>query len=216
MAAIIPYAAAVKLSFGVASRAEGRCDPDRDEAHSAAAGDEAAFEALVHRHQRALFNLALRYLGDRDEAQDAVQDTFLRAWRALPRFRGEAMFRTWITGIAINVCRSRLAGAEARCRRQTQSLVQPDGDGGAEVDLPLPDPSPGPAELARGGELRAALTKALAALSPEHREVLLLREMNGMEYEEVAAVLGCALGTVKSRIARARGALREALEGVWP
>jgi RNA polymerase sigma-70 factor (ECF subfamily) len=215
MAATFPYAVVVRLPFA-AGASVPREDADWSDVRSAAAGDETAFEALVRRHERMLFNLAFRLLSDREDALEAVQEAFLRAYRALPRFRGEATFRTWITGIAINVCRSRLVGAEARQRRSTQSLVQRDPDRDEDVVLPLPDPAPDPETQARGSELRAALERALAALSSEHREILLLREMNGMEYEELAAALGCALGTVKSRIARARNALRRALEGVWP
>jgi RNA polymerase sigma-70 factor (ECF subfamily) len=216
MAAVISYAVAVRLPFGRSAGEPLRDDADAPEVRAAAAGDEAAFETLVLRHQRSLFNLALRLLGDRADAEDAVQEAFLRAYRALPRFRGDALFRTWLTGIAINVCRTRLAGAEARRRRVTSSLVQRDPATGEEKALPVPDQAPNPEAKARAGETRAALERALAALTPEHREVILLREVNGLEYEELAAVLGCALGTVKSRIARARGALRQALEGVWP
>ncbi len=215
MAATFPYAGAVRLPFSM-RRAVPLVDADAGDVARAAAGDEAAFEALVRRHERALFNLAMRLLGDRDDALDAVQDAFLRAYRSLPRFRGEASFRTWITGIAINVCRSRLVSAVTHQRRQTRSLVQRDPLRDEELVLPIADPAPDPEARAHGGELRAALEQALAAISAEHREVLLLREMHGMEYQELAAVLGCALGTVKSRVARARAALRHELEGVWP
>jgi len=216
MAAAIPYAVVVRLPFRLSTGGPTRQDADAGDVRRAAAGDEAAFEALVLRHQRALYNLSFRLLGDRPEAEDAVQEAFLRAWRALPRFRGDASFRTWLTGIAINVCRNRLCSADARRRRATASLVRRDPETGLESALPLPDPAPDPETRTRAGETRAALGRALAALSAEHREVILLREVNGLEYGELAAVLGCALGTVKSRIARARGALREALEGVWP
>jgi RNA polymerase sigma-70 factor (ECF subfamily) len=193
-----------------------RDDPDHTTVARAVSGDEGAFEELVRRHQRAVYNLAYRLLGSRDDALDAAQDAFLRCYRALPRFRGEASFRTWLIGIAINVCRSRLAGAEHRQRRLTLDLTQPDATTGDRVPLQLADPAPDPESVARAGEIRSALARALAALSKEHREVLLLREMSGLEYEELAAALGCAIGTVKSRIARARAALRVALEEVWP
>ena len=216
MAANLPYPVAVRLPFSGNRPAAARDDPDRTAVERAIAGDEGAFEELVRRHQRTVYNLAFRHLGSRDDALDAAQDAFLRCYRALPRFRGEAAFRTWLVGIAINVCRSRLAGADRRQRRLTQDLTQPDAATGARVPLQLADLAPDPESVARGGEIRGALPRALAALSPEHREVLLLREMSGLEYEEVAVALGCALGTVKSRIARARAALRQALEEVWP
>jgi RNA polymerase sigma-70 factor (ECF subfamily) len=216
MAAIVPYAVGVRLPFMARTSEPQPADADRGEVSRAAGGDDAAFETLVRRHERALFNLALRLLGDREDALDAVQDAFLRAHRALPRFRGDASFRTWITGIAINVCRSRLISAETRRRHLSRSLVRHDPDRGEDVVLSIADPAPDPEALARGGEIRAALERALAGLSAEHREIILLRELNGLDYDELAATLGCAPGTVKSRLARARGALRQALEGVWP
>ena len=216
VAANLPYAVAVRLPFSPGGRVTARDDPDRAAVARAATGDESAFEELVRRHERTVYNLAFRQLGSREDALEAAQDAFVRCYRALPRFRGEATFRTWLVGIAINVCRSRLAGADRRQRRLTQDLTQPDTATGERVPLQLADPAPDPESVARGGEIRVALERGLAALAPQHREVLLLREMSGLEYEEVAVALGCALGTVKSRIARARAALRQALEEVWP
>ena len=216
MAAFLPYAVAVGLPFAGGGRAATRDDPDRSAVARVISGDEGAFEELVRRHERTVYNLAFRLLGSREDALDAAQDSFLRCYRALPRFRGEASFRTWLTGIAINVCRSRLASAEHRQRRLTHDLTRPDPATGEPVPLPLPDPAPDPESLARASEIRSTLVRALGALSPEHREVLLLREMSGLEYLQMAAALGCANGTVKSRIARARAALRQALEEVWP
>ena len=134
----------------------------------------------------------------------------------MPRFRGDAAFRTWLFGIAINVCRSRLASRDARDRRRTVPLDATDpGDGDVALVLPAA-PGPDPERAAHGAELGVALERALAGLSSEHREILLLRELQGLEYEELAATLGCAVGTVKSRLARARGALRAAMENLWP
>jgi RNA polymerase sigma factor (sigma-70 family) len=216
MAVAVSYPVIVRVPFRRSASGAPPDDADAADVRRAAEGDEAAFEVLVLRHQRPVYNLAWRLLGDRDDAEDAVQEAFLRAWRALPRFRGDASFRTWLTGIAINVCRNRLAGAAARRRRATVSLVRRDAASGEEGIVEPVDPAPGPEAVTGARESRAALERALAELSPEHREIILLREMSGLEYEELASVLGCALGTVKSRIARARGALRRALEGVWP
>ncbi|HSM50882.1 MAG TPA: sigma-70 family RNA polymerase sigma factor [Thermoanaerobaculia bacterium] len=199
-----------------APRAAARDDPDAADVARARAGDEAAFERLVSRHEAALYRLAWRMLGRREEALDAVQEAFLRVFRGLGSYRGEAAFRTWATGIAINVCRNRLAAAETRASRRSRSLDAPAREGGELREPALPDPSPGPEAEARGAELRRALGRALAELTPEHRAVLLLCEMQGLSYEEAAAALGCRLGTVRSRLARARGALRERLEGIWP
>lgn len=174
-----------------------------------------AFETLVREHERDIYQLARRMLGDTEEAMDASQEAFLRAFRGLPRFRGEASLRTWLYGIALNVCRNRLAAASRRHREREESLTWHDDDG-EEQPRPLGDPAPGPEQTAWAGELRQALEGALAALPPDFREVVVLREVQELDYEEIATILGCALGTVKSRLARARTALRQALEGVWP
>lgn len=179
-------------------------------------GDEAAFEALVRRREADVYRLCLRMLGDRDDAMDAAQDTFLRVYRALPRFRGEATFRTWVLGIAINVCRSKLVSRERRQRQRSVSLQHEDPASGDEVVHDLTDAAPGPEQRAFAAELRTALAAGLRRLSPEHREILLLHEMTRLEYEEIAAALGVRLGTVKSRMARARAALRAAIGEVWP
>jgi RNA polymerase sigma-70 factor, ECF subfamily len=179
------------------------------------AGDEAAFEELVSGREAEVYRLTLRMLGDADDALEATQDTFLRVYRALPHFRGEATFRTWLLGIAINVCRSRRSSRAARDRRRSVSLDATTEGGEATVRIPAA-PGPDPERAAQGAELRGALQRALGELSPEHREIILLREMQGLEYEELASTLGCAVGTVKSRLARARGALRAAMEILWP
>lgn len=216
MAAIVPYPVAVGFPLTLGGRVTVLPDADRETVGRAAAGDQAAFEALVRGHQREVYALSLRLLGDREDALEAAQDAFLRAFRALPRFRHEATFRTWLLGIVINVCRSRLVSAQHRRERLTGRLERVDPASGEVQPLPIRDPAPDPESLARAGELRDVLLQALRQLSPDHREVLLLREMSGLEYDHLATVLGCAPGTVKSRVARARTALRQALEGVWP
>ncbi len=191
-------------------------DPEAAAVSRFQAGDETAFEDLVSRREAEVFRLARRMLGDADDAMEATQDAFLRAYRALPRFRGEASFRTWLFGIAINVCRSRLSGRAARERRYQVPLESGERETGEIARALPPAPGPDPERAAQGAELGAALERALAELSPEHREILLLREMQGLEYEELALTLDCAVGTVKSRLARARGALRAAMEASWP
>jgi RNA polymerase sigma-70 factor (ECF subfamily) len=179
-------------------------------------GDEGAFESLVARSEGEIYRLARRMLGDSEEAQDAAQETFLRAFRALPSFRGEAAFRSWLIGIALNVCRNKRSSAAARARRLSVALVEEDPETGDPVERDLADPRPDPEAATQQAETRHALGLALGRLATEHREILLLREMEGLEYDEIAGALGCPLGTVKSRLCRARAALRVALEGVWP
>jgi RNA polymerase sigma-70 factor, ECF subfamily len=180
------------------------------------AGDSAAFEELVRRSEGEIYRLALRLLGNRDDALDATQETYLRAFRGLSAFRGEAAFRTWLTSIAINVCRSRQGSATSRAARRSVSIDERDPENDDPRGPELADVRPDPERVAHGGELSAALERALETLPPDQREILLLREMQGLEYDELARTLSCAVGTVKSRLSRARAALRAALEGVWP
>lgn len=194
----------------------GRWDADSGDVERFKAGDEDAFESLVTRREREVYQVALRLLGTPDDAQEAVQETFLRVYRSLKAFREDATFRTWVMGIVINVCRTRLTSAAERDRRKTTSLTVAEPEEIHPREIPLPDRSPSPESLALGGELRAALHAALLSLAPDHREVLVLREIQELEYDDLAKALSCPVGTVKSRLCRARQALREALEGIWP
>jgi RNA polymerase sigma-70 factor, ECF subfamily len=214
---------AVVVSYGVAMTpwTVGRpavCverDPDASCVARAQDGDETAFEGLVSRHEGEIYRLCLRLLDNREDAIEATQETFLRIFRALPRFRGEAAFRTWAWGIALNVCRNRVKTVAARIAAHSEPVERETADG-ETATLPVPDAAPSPEETAYGSELRRALARALAELSTDHREILVLREIEGLDYDALAELLGCAEGTVKSRLARARAALRQALAGVWP
>ncbi len=179
-------------------------------------GDEDAFEALVRSREREVYRTALRMLGGEEDAMDASQETFIRAYRSLKAFRGEASFKTWIIGICINVCRNRLASSSERMKRRSSGLTRKSSEDGEETELPFADPSPDPSSAALGTELKEALVRALQKLSPEHREIIVLRDIQDLDYGEVSAILQCPEGTVKSRLCRARQALREALEGIWP
>lgn len=191
-------------------------DPDAIDVARYQAGNTDAFESLVSRHERAIYQVCSRMLGDKEDALDAVQETFLRIYRALGAFRGDAAFKTWLIGIALNVCRNKIASAAERNRKVTSSITQEDPENGESRDLDLRDTAPDPEAAVMGRELRSALERALCALAPEHREILVLREIQDMEYEELAQVLSCPVGTVKSRLCRARQALREAMVGIWP
>ena len=166
-------------------------------------GDEVAFEALVRAYEKKVYCLALRMCGSGDDAFEIAQDAFLSAWRGLGSFRGESSFSTWLYRLTSNAAVDFLR----RRRRQGESLSLDDEDSYYEA----PDPAPGPQQRAESRELRQALAQGLAALSPEHRQVLLLRELQGLSYEEIAAALALDLDTVKSRIARARDRLRKYL-----
>jgi len=192
----------------------GGAEADERDVARFKAGEEAAFERLVRRHEREVYRLALRLLRNPDDALEVAQETFLRAYRGLSSFRGEAAFRTWLYGIALNAARTRQASLSKSLSRAQR--LEGDEDDPPSPLLSVSDPAPSPENRALGGELKEALLAALSRISPEHREILLLREVEGLDYGEVGALLGIPEGTVKSRLARARRAVREALEGIWP
>lgn len=173
----------------------------------AAQGDDGAFEQLVLAHQRQVYNLCLRICCNEADAMDLSQEAFIRAWRGLGQYQFGAEFSTWLYRLTRNVCIDFL---RAQKRRQTVPLHLNDDEG--ETELPLPDTAEGPEERAVAGERRRALAQAMQALSPEHREILTLRVIEDLPYEQIAQILGVRTGTVKSRLARARISLKNILK----
>jgi len=172
-----------------------------------AAGDETAFAEVVAEHQRMVVQLAMNLLGDRDEALDLSQDVFIRVFRTIGQFRGQSALRTWIYRIAVNQARNRHRFWRRRRRSDQVSLdahVEAHGDFqcGAEV---------GPDRILAQKELAARLQGALDALPFDQRTAIVLREVDGLSYDEIAFSLGVAVGTVKSRLTRARQSLRAGL-----
>ena len=173
-------------------------------ARRAAGGDEDAFAQLVGLHEKKVYGLALRMCGNPEDAADAAQEAFLAAWKGLPRFRGEAGFSTWLYRLTSNAAIDHLR----RVKRQ-RGEVSLDGGG---PGLDAVDDAPSPQAQAEETELREAVAEGLSMLSEDHRQALLLRELRGLSYEEIASELRVDLGTVKSRISRARGSLRKILQ----
>lgn len=170
-------------------------ETDDELVRQAQAGNRQAFSTLIQRHQARVFHFVRRLQGSVDEAMDISQETFLKAWLALERWRPEARFHTWLLQIARNTTIDTLR------RRQRQPL-----DSLEEDDL-LIDPCASPLRQLESGRHLSHLEQQLARLPLEHREILLLREVEGLSYIELAETLGVAEGTVKSRLARAREAL---------
>ncbi len=170
-------------------------------------GDGAAFEDIVRANEATVYRLALRQLGNREDAEDAAQEVFLKAYTGLASFRGDSKLSVWLYRITGNVCTDML-----RRRRETVSLSQ-ENDEGEPLELELPDVRFDPVALAERHDLRERIGAALQALPPEAREILLLRELGGASYDEIAETLGLDLGTVKSRIFRARKKLCALLDG---
>ena len=174
---------------------------ERELVARARAGDLEAFGALVLEHQQFVFNLAWRALGDEHEAQDAAQEAFVRVWQALPNFRGQAAFRTWLYRIVTNLCYSRLP----RLRQQLAAL------GDLEMTSMPDETQLDPAAETEAAEQRAFLWRQIDALPESYRLLVMLRYQQGLPYEEIATVLSLPLGTVKTGLFRARARLREAL-----
>ena len=169
---------------------------------SARNGDQAAFGQLVIKYQKRVYALTVRMCPTPELAEEASQETFLSAWQGLPFFRGDSAFSTWLYRLASNACVDLL---RKEGRHQGPSLDD------EAVSAEVPDTRPTPEAAAEQKELRAQIEAGLRTLSPEHREVLILREIQQLSYDEIADALSLDLGTVKSRISRGRRQLRNFL-----
>lgn len=172
------------------------------------AGDIKAFEELVCRYERKIYTIAYRMMGNYEDANDLAQEAFLRAFQSINTFRGESSFSTWLCRIVTNVCRDEL---RKRYRISIESLDKEVSFGDWEIKKQIPASDPGPDEIYEQRELQLELQELIATLAPEFRLTLVLREIQGLTYEEIAEQLECSLGTVKSRISRARNYLKEKL-----
>jgi RNA polymerase sigma-70 factor (ECF subfamily) len=189
--------------------AVGEHDLDLELAQRHGAGDVRAFDEVYARHAEMVYNLALRLSGDAEEAADLTQEVFLRVHRHLGSFAGRSALKTWIFRVALNHCRERLS----RFRPLTQPIGdEADGLGGFQPQR-LADPRRGPEDLAVAADLGRQVARGLARLPAAFREAVVLRDLQGLSYEEIATVLGVRVGTVRSRIARGREQLRHLLVG---
>ena len=166
----------------------------------AARGEQDAFRVLVERYQHLVYTLALRMVKRPEDAQDVAQEAFLSAWKALPKFRMDAQFSTWIYRLTVNAATSLL-----RRRREEHSLDD------EENPVVMADSAPTPHEAAERRERREILKDCIGQLTDNHRKILILREIHGLNYQEIGEVLELSPGTVRSRLARARKELREKL-----
>ena len=163
-------------------------------------GDVNAFETLVLAYEKSVYNIALRMTGNSEDASDMTQEAFIKAYNSLQAFRGDSKFSVWLYRIATNVC---LDFLRSRSRRPTVSLSMEDNDGD-EVQLDVADESQSPELLLDRQMTRESVRRGLDTLTPEYRQILLLREIQGLSYDEISQALGLEVGTVKSRIFRAR------------
>ncbi|MDA8099382.1 MAG: sigma-70 family RNA polymerase sigma factor [Nitrospiraceae bacterium] len=187
-------------------------DVDAPLVAAARAGDLQAFESLVLRHQKRMLNIAFRIIGEYDDACEVTQDAFVSAWRNLGAFRQEARFSTWLTSITVNLSKNRRKRVTLQQARTPRSLDAPVRTDDGEV---LPDPPSGePTALDRmeRQDVKNRVQDCIRALEPDFREVIVLRDMQDLAYEEIATALKLAIGTVKSRLSRAREAVKECLK----
>ncbi len=166
--------------------------------------NEHAFAQLVEAYEKRIYSLCYRITGNAEDAADQTQETFFKAWRALPRFQGGCALSTWLHRLAVNCCIDFLR----REGKRRAVLLPLETLSGGPCPEP-PSPAPSPQALIEEQEMRESVERALMRLTPEHRQILTLREQVGLSYGEIAATLGLEEGTVKSRIARARLKLRE-------
>jgi RNA polymerase sigma-70 factor (ECF subfamily) len=176
-------------------------------------GDASAFEQLVAERSGEIFGLLFRLTENSEEARDLTQETFLRAFQSIHRFRGEADLRTWIYRIAINQARNRWRWWRRRRRDTTISLDAPQGDSTKTLMATLAESGNNPEQQTLAHEREVVLRSALQRVGRAYRETVVLRDIEGFTYEEIADTLGINVGTVKSRLARGRQELRQKLEG---
>jgi RNA polymerase sigma-70 factor, ECF subfamily len=173
--------------------------------------DEAAFNQFVRAYEQRVFALVLRMLGNRAEAQDLAQEVFVTVFKSIDSFRGDSKLGTWLYRVAVNHCKNRIKYLDRRSTRAHSDI-----DDARETDVSEGGVIGGrparPDEAAEGGEMERVVQKALAALEEEHRELIVLCDLEGLAYEEIVQITGLPVGTVKSRLHRARAALREAVE----
>jgi len=172
-------------------------------------GDSSAFDRLVDTHYRSVYNTAYRMLGAESAAADATQATFLKVYEALGSFRGDASFSTWLYRITMNVCLDDLR----RRRNQPLSLTDEDDEGEQTGERDLPDESDEPARTAEQRELQRLVHEAIGRLPEDFRTVIVLYDIRGLSYQDIGEALDIPLGTVKSRLNRARNALRDEMAG---
>ncbi|MFZ5648074.1 MAG: RNA polymerase sigma factor [Bacillota bacterium] len=171
-------------------------------------GDMDAFDELVRRYQTKVYTVAFRFMGNHADAGDLAQEAFIRAYQALSTFRGDSSFATWLYRIASNACRDELRKQQRQKKVSLDEMImQPGGN----LSLAAPDHSP--EEHLESIEMRDMVQRHLNELSGDHRLILVMRDIQGLSYEEIATSLECNVGTVKSRLSRARQALKNRMTG---
>ncbi len=183
---------------------------DNDLVRRARNGEIAAFEELFTRQQKRIYNIAIRMLHDEDDAADATQEVFVRAYHSINKLKSDAAFVTWIKILALNICRDML---RKRGRSKVQSLDAPvDSDDGGSMSIEIADWSGNPERAFDKKQVQESVQRAIGLLSPSFREVVTLFYVDGASVDKIAQIVGAPVGTVKSRLSRARAELKRKLE----
>jgi RNA polymerase sigma-70 factor (ECF subfamily) len=172
-------------------------------------GDMAAFDELVLKHKDRLFNLVYWFLGDYQEANDCAQETFIKVFKSIKKFRLESTFSTWLYRIAINTCKNRIKSSAYKWKKKTVSLETSNGNPFSEIV----NGSPTPAMALEKKERMMRIQNAINSLPEEQNQVVVLRDIQGLSYQDISDITGLNPGTVKSRLARGRLALKNQLKG---
>lgn len=207
-----------RMSYTRAEHLQGVLDADAALVASSQQGDLSAFETLVARHQKRMLNIAFRIVGEYDDACEVVQDAFVSAYKNIKSFRQEAKFSTWLTAITVNLSRNRLKRLRIHQARVPVSLDAPVRTDDGEVMPDPPSMEPSVLDRLEKQDVTRKVQDCIKALDPDFREVLVLRDMQDLSYDEIGTMLKVAAGTVKSRLFRAResvkGCLKKAMGGL--
>ncbi len=177
-------------------------------------GDVDAFEVLVRKHQKRMLNIAYRMIGNYEEACDIVQDTFISAYKSIKSFKGEAKFSTWLYTIVMNLSKNRLKQLRTQLHREKFSIDDPALTNNGQVRGALASSGPSALETLERRDVQQKVQQCINSLDEEFREVLILRDIQGFSYDEISDVLTVPEGTVKSRLSRAREAVKDCLKKV--
>ncbi len=191
----------------------GSAENDNDLINAFIKGDHSAFEKLVLKYQDRVFNLCCRLLGDRVEAEDSAQDVFVKVYRSLKGFRFKSSFYTWLYRIVINTCKNRIKSVEYR-RTKSRVSIDSDQENRSNTIVDIVDQRPMPDKTFEQKEKMKRIQEALNSLPPDQKTVVVLCDIEGLSYDEIANITKNRLGTVKSKLSRARLGLRNKLEGI--
>jgi RNA polymerase sigma-70 factor (ECF subfamily) len=189
-------------------------DEDSELVFRCRGGDMEAFEGLVRRHEKRMLNIAFRMVGDFEDACEVVQDAFVSAYKNIKGFKGSSRFSTWLSAIVMNLSRNRLKRMKARNRREPVSIDDPVTTGNGSVKAEPASDGPTALEELERKEIQQKVQGCIAALDVDFREVIVLRDIQGFQYDEIESMLDIPAGTVKSRLFRARAAVSECLKKV--